>query len=71
MTTIKRLGKLARLLGVVGISLGSFLIAACEGTSKPDGDADATDAADQESDTLNDPTIDRPETDLWDVVMCE
>jgi hypothetical protein len=84
MSLFDRLGRLARLAGIVGISLGSLVIAACGGSTKLDGDSDMTeegppDTAEGEADAPVDPPAEEvvpddvpeePDTDMWEQI-CE
>ena len=40
MALIDKLGRIARLLGIVGVSLGTLVISACNGKTELDGDSD-------------------------------
>jgi hypothetical protein len=64
MDEIRRLRKLFGILGIIG---GSFLVQACEDTTEKDAETEVTedgDAQDADADA-------EPDTDLWDMVMCE
>jgi hypothetical protein len=80
MAFVDRLRRLASLLGIVGLSLGSLVVSACGGSTGQDGQADSTDDsvdvagdADAAVDPVTEPEEDvaeDPDTDLWDVI-CE
>lgn len=42
MALIEKIGRIARLLGIVGASLGSFVLSACNGKTSLDGKSDPT-----------------------------
>lgn len=76
---VDKMRRLASLAGIVGLSLGSMLVAACGGKTSTDGHTDTPDdvqeedaAADVMADTQTDEPEDVPEedpdTDLWDVI---
>ncbi|MFH1438616.1 MAG: hypothetical protein ABIJ56_23105 [Pseudomonadota bacterium] len=85
MALIDKLGRLARLAGILGLSLGSLIVSACNGGTKLDGESDgAEDVGDAAEDSVEDVDSDardeevtpgdaaeeEPDTDLWEVI-CE
>lgn len=74
MALIDKLGRLASLASIVGLSLGSMVVAACGGKTSTDGHTEAPDDVQdvQEEDATTDEPQDvaeeDPDTDLWDVI---
>ena len=84
MALFDKLGRIARLAGIVGISLGSLVLSACGSSTKLDGHSDTTeegppDTAEGETDAPADPPTEEvlpddvpeePDTDMWEQI-CE